>query len=753
MPQLSRKPLFDNARHGFSLLELAVVVTIVSVMAGSGMVVGKATMDSAEVATTNSRMQVIETALLAFRRANDRIPCPGNATILPSSGNYGKEAANSGTCTGGTPAANYSVTSGGSLIVEGSLPTRTLNLPDEYMYDGWGHKFVYSMWAPASGPRGFINYGVSSNCGLQSIRNSVGMARSNNGVYTLLSLGPNGHGAFNEMGQRLTSHSVNSDELINCHCNTNGADTGYTGTYVQKDTTENPANPLDVFDDVLIYKERWQLQNYYDEYNPGGYLVCPSNGPGLRTYGLAANDTIGYAMAMADVNGDGIQDLIIGIPRELAAGSAGSVAVVFGKATGLPNPLPLSGLDGTNGFMINSSESNDWAGAALTTGDFNGDNIPDIVIGAPHGNGSNGRAYVVFGHTGAWTPTVALSGLNGTTGFVITDNMASGSPELFGASMATGDITLDGRADLVVGAPGAASNKGSVYIVLGKAAAWSASNNLSTLYSSMFTGGTGYRSGTSVAVADVNGDGIQDVIMGAPGDGATMPGTVTVLLGRIIGWNYYNLNNFWGYNGYVITGENNGDLFGQSVATGDVDGNYVKDLVIGAPGWGGNTGAVYINFGYGGRKIGYNNAGTFNGVSGVRLSGVTAGDKAGSAVAVADVNGDGFGDVIVGAPGASPGGLAGAGSTYITFGHTGWGSTFNLSGLNGTNGFLLNGSTAGDATGMAFAVGDLNSDYNADFALGAPLADYTFTNSGAVYLFYGQRKPAPWTLLVDLNTL
>ena len=748
----NHKPLFKNKNNGFSLLELAVVISIVAVIGGTGMVVGKATLDSAQVATTNSRMQVIETALLSFRRANDRIPCPGDATLLASNSNYGKESANLGNCTGGSPAANYSVTSGGSLIVEGSLPARALNLPDEFMYDGWGHKFVYSVWAPATGARGFTNYGVTPNCGLQSIRNSVGMARSDNGVYTLLSMGANGHGAFNEMGQRTTSHSVNTDELINCHCDSNGANTGYTGVYVQKDNTENAANPLDSFDDLLSYKERWQLQNYYDEYNPGGYLVCPSSGVGRRTYGFSAGDTTGAAIAFADVNGDGIQDLIIGVPHNTSSSYTGSVAVIFGKATGLPNPLPLTGLDGTNGFLITSTEVGDWTGASLTVGDFNGDNIPDIVIGAPHANSSNGKVYVVFGHLGSWTPTVSLAALNGTTGFAITDNISSGSSELFGTSVAAGDITADGRADLLIGAPGSSSNKGSVYLVAGTSAAWSASNNISTLMTAQFSGTTGDRMGTSLAIADVNGDGIPDLIAGSPGDGSTMPGSVSVIMGKSLGW-VSGTYHYWGYNGYKLYGQNNGDLFGQSLAAGDVDGNSMRDIVIGAPGWSSNTGAAYIYFGVGGRRFPYMNASQFNGSNGVRISGVTAGNQTGMGVAVADVNGDGLGDVIIGAPGAAPGGLAGAGTSYVVFGHSGWGATFALSTLNGTNGFLLNGSSVGDGIGSAFAVGDLNRDFNADIALGAPNADYTYLNSGVVYTFFGQRKPVPWTLQVDLNTM
>ncbi len=747
------KPLFDKPHQGFSLLELSVVMVIIAVMAGSGMVVGKATLESAQIATTNTRLNTIETALLSFRRANDRLPCPGDATALQSSANYGKEASAAGDCkTTGSPVTNYSASVGGSTIVEGSLPTKALSLPDEFMYDGWGRKFAYSVWAPATAQRGFVNYGISSNCGMESIRNSVGMARSNNGIYTLVSYGPNGHGAYNEMGQRLTSQSANTDEHTNCHCGTNGVDTGYLGTYVDKDRTENPNNSLDVFDDIVRYKERWQLQNYFDEYNPGGYLICPSTGPGVRTYGLAVNDYVGTAEAVGDLNGDGIKDFIIGIPRRGTA-SAGSVAVVFGKANGVANPLPLSGLDGTNGFMINSLEVSDWAGSALAVGDFNNDGIQDVIIGAPHSTAGKGKVYVVFGHVAPWTPTVNLATLAGTDGFAVVNNIA-GINDALGSSVAAGDLTYDGRDDLVIGAPGTASNKGSVYIIKGRTGAWSASNTLSSLISSEIDGGTGEAAGSALAVADVNGDGLKDLIVGLPGDGVSMPGSVIIRFGMSLGFANTNYTTLTGYNGYRLVGETNGDLFGSALGTGDVDGNYINDIVIGAPGYSSNRGAAYIYFGTTARKPLSTQIAKINGFNGTRLTGATAGDKAGTAVGVADLNGDGYGDVIVGAPGASPGGLVGAGSTYVMMGQaSGWTPTLALSSVDGTTGYILNGSTAGDSSGSSLAIGDLDNDYITDIIIGAPNADYTFTNSGAVYLYYGQRKDPPWSLTTDLNSM
>ena len=102
---------------------------------------------------------------------------------------------------------------------------------------------------------------------------------------------------------------------------------------------------------------------------------------------------------MADVNGDGIPDLIIGGWN--ANSVTGVVFVVFGNRQGFPDPLPLSTLNGTNGFRLNGVTAGDYTGISVSTGDFNGDGIADIIIGAgeasPGGISQAGSTYVVFG--------------------------------------------------------------------------------------------------------------------------------------------------------------------------------------------------------------------------------------------------------------------------------------------------------------------------------------------------------------------
>jgi len=277
----------DFRRTGFTLLELSIVLTVIALITAAGLSMGGSMIESARQASTNNKLDAIEQALIAYRLTYNQLPCPTDATLTEGSSNFGQEAgfavANSpaNSCVGGTPAANSSATiaaHSSTTVAEGAVPVRTLNLPDEYQVDGWGRKFGYAVWTPITGANAFITYTLDSNCGALTINNAGGNARSTAADYVLISYGPNGHGGYLKTGSRYFMGSDNADEWTNCHCNAS-ADTGYVGTYVQHDPAQTSASDsLSVFDDIVRYKERWQMQNAYDGYLPNG---PPSAGTGF----------------------------------------------------------------------------------------------------------------------------------------------------------------------------------------------------------------------------------------------------------------------------------------------------------------------------------------------------------------------------------------------------------------------------------------------------------------------------------------
>jgi len=249
---------------------------------------------------------------------------------------------------------------------------------------------------------------------------------------------------------------------------------------------------------------------------------------GFRLDGVAAGDRSGLAVSAAgDINGDDVDDLIIGAFGARPNGNfSGSSYVVFGSNTGLDAIVTLSSLDGTNGFRLDGASANDYSGVSVSAaGDINGDGVDDLIIGAdradPNGDNS-GSSYVVFGKTTDFDAIVALSDLDGFDGFRL-DGTAKFDNSGRSVS-AAGDVNGDGIDDLIIGANSASPNatySGSSYVVFGRTTSFDATVALSGL-----DGTNGLRldgvadsdySGSSVSAAgDINGDGVDDLIVGAP---------------------------------------------------------------------------------------------------------------------------------------------------------------------------------------------------------------------------------------------
>jgi hypothetical protein len=492
-------------------------------------------------------------------------------------------------------------------------------------------------------------------------------------------------------------------------------------------------------------------------------LSSLNGGNGFRLDGVAANDVSGrWVSGAGDLNGDGVDDIVIGAefadPNGLSSGSA---YVVFGRSDAAPTAtFNLSTLNGSNGFRLDGVAAGDQLGrSASAAGDINGDGIGDLVIGAnraqPNGP-SSGSSYVIFGSSAPFPAALNLSTLNSSNGFRLD---GSGETELSGERVAAaGDVNGDGVDDLLVGAFTAdwgAFSSGSTYVVYGRSSpAFPTTLNLGTLNGAngfrLDGPAQGERAGRALSAGDFNGDNLSDLLIGAyrANSNGTDSGSSYVVFGQN-GTPFpaaINLGTLNGSNGFRMTGATAGDHSGYAASNaGDFNGDGVDDLVIGAAladPIAANSGSSHVVFGSSVAAFPATfGLDTLNGTTGFRLNGPGQSDLAGKRVSAAgDVNGDGFGDILIAAGSAVPFDST-SGSSYLLFGRSDLTpATLNLGAVTGKDVLRLDG--AGDYSGSSVAAaGDINGDGLDDVLIGADGGDQNGINSGSSYVLFGNSAP------------
>lgn len=426
---------------------------------------------------------------------------------------------------------------------------------------------------------------------------------------------------------------------------------------------------------------------------------------GVRLGGQLGDFAGGSVSGAGDVNNDGFDDVIVGANK--ANFSSGQSYVVFGTSADFSKTyLSLSSLNGSNGFDIDGTGTKGSVGHFVSgAGDVNNDGYDDLIVGG------NGRSYVVFGKKSPFQ-TIELSALDGSNGFYINpiqegDSLSSGSN--------AGDVNRDGYDDIIIGAPHTSpfgrTAAGETYVIFGS------SQFDETFELSSLDGRNGFlisgiaggdESGYAVSGAgDVNRDGYDDIIIGAPY--ALSSGQIYIIFGSSQFDKIFDLSNLDDTNGFLIMGADYRSVGDSVDSAGDINNDGYDDVVIGT------TGEAYVVFGKSSQfdTVWLNN---LTGTNGITLSGIT--NSVYKVSGAGDVNNDGFSDVIIGMPNVE----SSTGQSCVVFGCSNFSSAVvDLSELRGNvSGFTIFGNNRGEEGYSVSSAGDMNNDGYGDLIIGAP---------------------------------
>ena len=397
------------------------------------------------------------------------------------------------------------------------------------------------------------------------------------------------------------------------------------------------------------------------------------------------------------------------------------------------NDISATGTLGTTAAVTFTGPAGSEAGWSLTSGLAVGEGwtwlYPDLVIGAPNDNGGRGRVYVL--DSGTMGSNIV------STGFIEFTGVSAN--EYAGWDVDLGDFNEDGYPDFLIGACGASSDAGRVYIVYGRDWVQGTVFDLS-MADVIIDGDAGEQLGCTSEAGDVNGDGQDEIILGGRSADSGR-GRVHVIYE--VGLGTWDVDNIAGK--VVFSSNDRTSQLGRSLAVGDFDGDGIDDLAMGAPDhWchitgscAPEAGSVYLKLGEPaslGNTITWS-SGPVESEAEITFDGENNGDGFGSALTfVSDLNGDVYDDLAVGASGDD--------ATYVWYGRPNGGTASFTSVKSGDADATVDGSALELSSGYSLAdAGDINGDGESELLIGAPgyeLTDYSFPFNGQAYLFGGE---------------